>query len=394
MSNYKILILMRIIKNTIGIFVNSFFVMYFLDVSNHNIFKLGIYYIIVYTLVYFIIYSIRNLCKSKYRINLLRIGIICNFLYFLLIILLNKKIVNYFYIMAIFYGIEEGFYFSVYNNFESTSIKNEERAKFSGTYTFFKSIIAIIVPVIFGSIITTNGFKQCTFIIVILVILQIICSNLFKDIKLHDYNKTNLKEYRKIVKKSQLIKQMYKTSFLMGFIYSGAFSSVVTIYIINVLNNSLDLGIFSSIFAVIICLIGLIYTHLSKELYPKILKISVLLNIIGVLLLIIKPNFVTVIIFNLFYNISSTIVDLIINNSEFDISNYGKIKELYKVEYFVEKEKYLCIGRLLGYLLYILLGIPSLFIKNFILIIFILILALLGINVIKLRDKCKLAKIY
>jgi len=76
MNNYKILSILRLLKSTIGLFVNSFFVMYFLNISNSNIAKLGVYYILMYAVIFITIFLCKNLCKSKNRINVLRTGII------------------------------------------------------------------------------------------------------------------------------------------------------------------------------------------------------------------------------------------------------------------------------------------------------------------------------
>jgi len=257
MNNYKILSILRLLKSTIGLFVNSFFVMYFLNISNSNIAKLGVYYILMYAVIFITIFLCKNLCKSKNRINVLRTGIILNFIYFLLILLLKEKITNFIYLMGIIYGLEEGFYYSVYNNFESSGVSNKKRKEFSGSYICIKSIISVIIPLIFGSIITSSGFGVCTIIVLVLVTLQLIFSTMFKDNNLNnDITKTNLKEYKQIIGKDEIIKNIYKVCLLNGFIFTGAFSSIVVIYIIKVVNTSFNLGVFTSIFAIITSIKG------------------------------------------------------------------------------------------------------------------------------------------
>ena len=389
MNNYKSLSFMRILKSTIELFISSFFVMYFLSISNNNVPKLGLYYIIVYMTVFLTIYFCKNVCKTNKRINLLRIGIIFNFVYFLLIYLLKEKLVDYIYFMAFIYGLEEGFYYSIYNNIESIGISNEERAKFTGIYTFFKSIISIIFPLIFGSIITESGFGSCTILILFLVITQIIFSFKYKDIKIDNPKKTNIKDYISIVKKSEILKKMYMVCFLNGFIFTGAFKSVVVIYIIKVLNTSLDLGIFTSIFAIISSIIGLLFAKaIPRRSYALILKITTLLTILGLVLLLFNSNLITVVLFNLFQTISQTLNTLIIGTSELNVSNINDVKKQYKVEYFVGMEFFTFVGRILGYMLYIVLGLaPNIIITNSILIVFILIIVLLSCNTIKLVKK-------
>ena len=95
MNNYKILFSLRILKNILNNFIDVFFVLYFLTVSNSNILSLGIYKLIAIIAIYFVILLSRNFCKSDKRIYLLRIGIILYFFYFWAIIFLKEKIVDY-----------------------------------------------------------------------------------------------------------------------------------------------------------------------------------------------------------------------------------------------------------------------------------------------------------
>jgi len=386
MNNYKTLSILKLLKSTIDLFINSFFVMYFLEISNNNIPKLGIYYILVYLTVYITIYLCKNICKTDKRKNLLRIGIILNFIYFLLILILKEKLVTYIYIMAIIYGLEEGFYYSVFNNYESTSISNIERAKFNGIYTCLKSMISIIFPLIFGSIINENSFKECTILVLIIVIIQIIFSVIFKDNEKKENKKTNIKEFQKIKNNDNIIKNLYTTCLFNGFIFTGAFKSLVTIYIIKIFNTSLNLGIFTSIFAIITSILGVLFAKvIKKNNHIKIINISTIILIIGIVLLIFKVDFITVVIFNFLQTISSTLYNLILNNIQLDVSNHKLIKEKYKVEYFVEMEKYLFIGRTLGYIIYIIFGITNIIIvNNLILLIFAFLIITLGYNCNKL----------
>lgn len=388
MNNKKALFILRILKSIVEIFINSFFVMYFLSISNQNIVKLGIYYIIIYLTAYLSIRLLGNYSKGKKRVNLLRVGIILNFIYFVLILFLKEDIIKYIYIMAIIYGLEEGFYYSVYNNFESISIKNSDRASFAGIYTIIKSLVSIIIPILFGSIITKSGFVKCTIIIVILTILQIITSFIFKDEKIVNRENLNLIYYKMLIKKYPTMKKMHHISLINGIIFSGAFQSIVTLYIIKVLNSSIELGIFSSVFAIITCFLGYFFAKiLPKKNYKITILISGILTILGIVLLIYKVNYLNVLIFNFLQTISSTLLSLIIDNTELDMANYNSIVKKYRVEYFITMEKYIFIGRFIGYILYIILGITtSNFFSNIILLIFGFIIMILSFYTMNLKD--------
>lgn len=384
MNNYKVLFSLRTLKNILTNFVDSFLVLYFLDVSDRNIVPLGIYKLVAIIAIYSVIFLTRNFSKSKNRANLMRIGIILDFVYFLTIILLKDKVVNYIYLVGLLYGLEEGFYYSVYNILESDGITNEERAKFAGTYTAIESILSIIFPLIFGSLISATGFLKSLTVVFIIVIVRIILSFIYKDNNVPKSNKTNMKEYFELTNKDKRFKQMYKVEFLNGIVYSeAAFSYIVTIYIIKVFSDSFSLGVFTSIFSVITFVIGILFAKfINKKYYSSAIKISMVFTIMSLFLMIFRCNAVTIIFFNLFQTISKKLKNLITGNNQANLSNYSKIAKEYKTEYWLANETSLVIGRIISSSVFILLAYID---TTIMIILYALFLILFAINSIKLQ---------
>lgn len=220
MSNYKILFNLKVLKNILSTVVDSFLILYFFDVSRSNILPLGIYKLVAVSAIFVVMFFTRNFCKSKHRLYLMRIGIVLNFLYFLTIIILKNKVINYIYLVGVLYGLEEGFYYSVYNNIESDGVTNKERPRFNGMYTAVKSILSIIFPLVYGVLIYKTGFLNSLIVVLIMIFLQIFFSYFFKDNNISKTNKTDLKQYVKIIKENKVIMQVYKNKFFSGLTYS------------------------------------------------------------------------------------------------------------------------------------------------------------------------------
>lgn len=384
MNNYKVLFSLRTLKEILANFVDSFLVLYFLDISDSNILFLGIYKLVAVIAIYSVIFLTRNFSKSKNRVNLLRIGIGLDFVYFLTIILLKEKIVEYIYLVGLIYGLEEGFYFSIYNILESDGITNEERAKYAGAYTSVESILSIIFPLIFGSLIYATGFLKSLTIVFIIVILRIILSFIFKDINIPKSNKVNMKKYFKLTNNDKRFKQMYKVNFLNGIVYSeAAFSYIVTIYIIKVFSNSFSLGVFTSVFSIITFIIGILFAKfIKKEYYEFAIKISMIFTIISLFLMIFKCNAITIILFNLFQTISKKLKNLIIGNNQANLSNFSKIEKEYKTEYYLANETSLLIGRVISGIVFILLAYVN---SNTMITVYVLFLILFTMSSVKLQ---------
>ena len=389
-KNYKVLFSLRLLKSILTNFVDVFLVLYFINVSNNNILPLGIYKLIAMVTVWLVIFLSRNYCKSKNRIWLMRIGIVMYFIYFLAIILLKEKVVDYIYLIGLLYGLEEGFYYSVYNTIESDGIENKDREKYLGTYNGCKNIVSIIFPLFFGSLIQNSGFINTIIFVLVIVALEIILSIILKDNNIPKGNKTNLKEFKNVMKGHPELKSIIRTNICSGLTYSeGALSYVITIYIIKVFSESVSLGIFTSIFSVISIIIGFLFVKAIKpKYYIKLLIVTLPITIILLCIMLLNCNFVTVVLYNLFQTISKLLSDLIRERNIFNFSNIEVIKREYKVEYFLTLETALFIGRVISNTLFILMAFLD---ANFIMAIFVVFVILQAISVIKLQsdmNKC------
>lgn len=391
LDNYKILFSLRILKSILNNFVDVFLVLYFLTVSNSNILPLGIYKLVAMIAVWLVIFLLRNHCKSKGRIRFMRIGIVLYFVYFLSIILLKEKVVDYIYFIGLLYGLEEGFYYSVYNMIESDGVENKDRAKYIGTYTLTKNIISIIFPLIFAGIIQKSGFINATIFALFIVILEIILSNIFKDNNIPKSDKTNFKEFRQITKNHEEFRRIIETKICAGLTYSeGALSYVITIYIIKVFSESVSLGIFTSIFSIISALIGLLFVKVIKPRYYNSLMISTsTITIILLCIMLLNCNFITIVLYNLFQTISKGLTDLINEKNVSNFSNIKSIKKEFKVEYFLSIETSLLIGRVISNVLFIFMAFTN---SNYIMAIFVIFAIMRAVSSIRLQssmNKCK-----
>ncbi len=377
MSSYKVLFILRILKNVLTGFVESFFVLYFLDVSDNNILPLGIYKLIAVTAIYGAIFFVRNLAKSKYRVHLMRVGIFLDLAYFCTIILLKNRLVDYIYIVGVFYGLEEGIYYSVYNMIESDEITNEERAKFTGTYTAVQAVLSIAFPLVFGSLIYANGFIKSLALVVAIVLIRIFFSLYLKPKGIPKEKKTNIKKYLQRTETIPLFKQLYITEFFYGVIFTeGAFAYIVTIYIVRVFSNSFSLGIFTSLFSLVTCVIGMLFAKcMKKEHYGPAIRISMVLTVICLMVMMMNCRAETIVLFNLFYTVSKTLGTLINENIQADLSNFENIRKEYKVEYWLANETCFFAARLISNGLFIGMAFVN---GNAIILIFAVFLLLMG----------------
>lgn len=350
MNNYKVLFCLRLFKNILDTFVDTFFVMYFLDVSSDNIIPLGFYHIILVSTIYWVIYLCRNFTHSKHRISLIRMAMMVDILYFFMILILQTKVADFAWLLGALRGLEEGLYYAVYNIMESDGIKNQERTKYIGMYKAVSAAFAVIFPITFGVIIQMNGFMNGVIAVLLVVMARLGLSFMYKDQNLPRSKKTNMKKFYQTVRKDRRIHWLNIMHFFDGLTSScSALSYVFTIYVMMVFSDSLSFGIATAVFSVVSGVIGVLFAKfIKKKYYTRWTGITMSLAVLAMLLMIFECNPATIITFRFLRGISKDLTHNINESYSANLSNDEKVRRRFKTEYWVNSERWLVSGRILS----------------------------------------------
>lgn len=386
MNNYKVLFSLRVLKSIIDTFIDTFFVLYFLDVSSDNIVPLGVYYIIMVSVVYLTIYACRNFARTKHRVRLLRIAMVLDLVYFFLIITLQAQVVQYMYLLGLLRGLEEGFYYAVYNIMESDGIQNKERAKYIGSYKAAKAACSMIFPVVLGGLMYATGFIESSVVVIIIVAVRMLFSFAYKDKNIPRTKKTNLKKFRELTRRDQRFRWLNIMHFFDGLTCSSsAFSQIITLYVVTVFSDGFSLGIFTAIFAAVSGVIGIVFAKFMKQKqYSGAIGLPAIAMIASFLAMVFECNVVTIVIFKFCRVIFLDFTHSITETGGANLSNDVKIRREYKSEFWVTNEQYLVAGRVISNLLFISMA----FMESWtpIMIVFAVLLGIFALTAIKFQS--------
>lgn len=356
----KILILDQSIGKVISIFLDIFLAAYFYKISEQNIFYLSIYNIIGWFVATVGAFLVADIIKRKNKVKLYRFGTLVKSLYIFMIIILGEKIVDYVYIIGIMYGISTATTGFPYNMIESENISTKERSKYIGYASVATELIGLIIPIILGAYITFSSYEVVAILILVFSILKLLLSFFIENRNIQN-NKVDIKAFYEIIKKDTTLRKIYLIEFLKGINRYGVMSLVVSLLIIYQTNNELELGSWTSLF----CLFTITSMYLFGKYYKqsqkrKILICSMIAILISFATILYKINMVTVIIYNIVYYVFMNIILKITEVNLFDYSNKEPFKTKFNTEYFIFRELFLNIGRILGYIaLLLLVGITQ-----------------------------------
>lgn len=387
-SEQNTIIIMDAIKKIMTIFLGPFLTAYFISTSTNSILNISIYYIFTYATMALSTLVVAVLAEKRNRIKIFRIGIILNFIYILIIILLKEKIINYLPIISILYGISASCYYFPYNLFIINKVKNTERTNYMVKLFITISVVGILFPIIFGSIITITNYILTAVIVLFISLIQIILSFFITD----NYNgyleEYNLKKAWLELKKNKQVINCLAGEFFIGMnICNGALETVMVILILNSFKTNINLGIITSIATLLSILVvkiyGLIYNKRDDK---KVIIISSIIPVISLIIFLILKTNTTVIIYKFSYVIFAEILSLVRKIKIFNLSNSKIVNKSNQCEFNAIREVTLNVGRVTGYTLLLLAGLTqSAVVLNIVTIILTLSLLVMSINLTKVK---------
>lgn len=387
-TEQNIIIIMDAIKKIMTIFLGPFLTAYFISTSTNSILNIAIYYIFTYATMALSTLVVAALAEKRNRIKIFRIGIILNFIYILIIILLKEKIINYLPIISILYGISASCYYFPYNLFIINKVKNTERTNYMVKLFITISVIGILFPIIFGSIITITNYILTAVIVLFISLIQIILSFFITDNHNGDLEEYNLKKAWLELKKNKQVINCLAGEFFIGMnICNGALETVMVILILNSFKTNINLGIITSIATLLSILVvkiyGLIYNKRDDK---KVIMISSIIPVISLIIFLVLKTNTTVIIYKFSYVIFAEILSLVRKIKIFNLSNSKIVNKSNQCEFNAIREVTLNVGRVTGYTLLLLAGLTqSAVVLNIVTIILTLSLLVMSINLTKVK---------
>ena len=385
-TEQNIIIIMDAIKKIMTIFLGPFLTAYFISTSTNSILNIAIYYIFTYATMALSTLVVAALAEKRNRIKIFRIGIILNFIYILIIILLKEKIINYLPIISILYGISASYF--PYNLFIINKVKNTERTNYMVKLFITISVVGILFPIIFGSIITITNYILTAVIVLFISLIQIILSFFITDNHNGDLEEYNLKKAWLELKKNKQVINCLAGEFFIGMnICNGALETVMVILILNSFKTNINLGIITSIVTLLSILVvkiyGLIYNKRDDK---KVIIISSIIPVISLIIFLILKTNTTVIIYKFSYVIFAEILSLVRKIKIFNLSNSKIVNKSNQCEFNAIREVTLNVGRVTGYTLLLLAGLTqSAVVLNIVTIILTLSLLVMSINLTKVK---------
>ena len=386
-SNSKRLMIIYEIGKIIEIFLGPFFTAYIFKISTNSITIVSLYNIFSYFIIAFLAVLLGIFIKNRNEMLVFRLGMISQFFQLLIVVFLGKKIVKYIWIAALISGLATITYYLPHNLFSSILVPNKEKKEYSVYKNMLTSLVRVVIPIVFGAIISENSFEKTAIIVLILSIIQILVSFKLEYKKSHDKPKHfKLIENYKKLRKNKNVMELFKTTLYFGMTADGALKTSIILLIIIAFKKDFSLGIITSL----IYILSIFSSYLCKKIIEtKKIKIAIyisgLIPLLSTIILLFITNKITIVGYNIIYAFFIQIITVIKEVKTLKITDSSTINDSNRTEVYVLIELFLGIGRIISYVLLLIVGLLNSILLLKILIIFLSLCILFsGIHLIKI----------
>lgn len=338
-------ILMGGIRTIVDLFEDNFITTLLMQLTNNDSSQIAIYSIARFSVIIVVVVLLGILCK-RHPLAVFRTGIVLD-----LVLMLSLRHIRNNWSSLLFIAFIQGIalvvYYLPFNLLNSNWVSPKERHRFSGTNEAICKAIAILAPILLGSLISGKGYEYTLIFMAILVLIQLILAQNLKKGNISENRNFHLISFFQKIATSKDLQVYFLVEFLRGISIAGAQSNIITMLVYSETQSEYTLGKLISIIAIISMAVAWIFgRYCSKKHYVVIIWTTVVTQVVAITLLICFSGLPTIILENIVVSVFIGLVSLISTNLMFNISLE---QEESKTEFFVTREIVLNIGRIISW---------------------------------------------
>lgn len=353
-NNRKYIAIIEFLRKFMSVFFSLFFNIYILKIVNNDmnfILKYTVYSVILGFVLEYVLLKIIN---SKNASFIYRMSFILSVLSIIILIIFKENIVNYILLFKTLDTMRLLFYSVPYELIIIGSNSNKSMSSYLANLNILGNITAILTPIFSGFVIEKFSYNILFIILAIETILIILVSLKIKDFTVQN-NKMNLKEYWKIAKDKQHIKDIYNCMFFRRISAQGAMTELLPIVLFLRLGTEFSFGSYNTVFALIsIISLQILKIINSKNINKRFYPYMAIAIFISSLFVVFNTSFIALLIYYILMNSFGTIIE-----SESCSLVYSAIKvdnlEKYRKEHIMMFNIYMFLGQLISYSLVFIL---------------------------------------
>ena len=352
-TNENVLIAVDVLLHSKSAFMSVFLMAFMIRTSlKESPSSFLIYCIVRYSLMGILSILLLRLTR-KHTLLAWRLSMLFSIFQIISVALLDSSAAYFPFVIATFSALESVLYWRPKMYFDTTEVSDDRRLRFKSVGQIWIEGAKIIMPIILGIAISSTSYVRTANIIMILSLIQLLLSVLFRPTKVHkrEESKHSIMDVARFMAQHDTMHKIIYLSLLRGILVSSAgYLMISQIYIYRNTDSDLDLGIYTALASFIAITVLWLYRRAdhNKRIQKTILFSLIPPTVLLPLIAIIVPDDPLIAI--TFYVYTQSIIESFLNSTLTltrlqDILSRHLRDDSYRVEIESIAEVFLSIGR-------------------------------------------------
>ena len=351
-----VLIAFSSLRKLTDVFVGSFLVAYIMRLATNDIVAVSIFRLMEYWVLGFGSIFIAYLCKAYNKVFIFGVHLVAYVVLMAALIILGDNVIEQLFFIGALYGAVEVFYSFPFNLMLTEKIAPHQMARFISIKSAWRNAVSIIAPTVLGIFITIGSFVDMARVMLVIICIEFGLLFMLGRSRHCDRCPIDFRGFTRRIMRFPVIRHMFLGEGLRGF--ADLIGTTVTMYTIYLFHTDLNLGFFTTAFAICTVLVSAVYSHYSQQRYfTFVTQICVLMLLAGIGAFCVSPDKITFLMYNFVYATAMNIVYHICDAVMFNLGQSHMVTNNYKSEYLTLREISFCTGRWVALVALLYIGV-------------------------------------
>ena len=353
----RLLLVFSALRNVTDLFLGTFLISFIMRISPTEILSVSMYKLFEYAATCAGFFMFAHWCKHYNKVSVFALNQIPKIALLLAIILLGDNVAEYVVPLGLLYGIGAAMYHLPMNLMVGEKSTRDTVGLYMGAKTATNYTVKVVVPVILGFFIDTGSYTSVAYVLLGLSVLELFLMAFLSPSRHRTRRPLDFGGFFRCMMRFPVIRTLFAMEIMRGF-GMGLLASVITMYTVFMFKTDLNLGIFTTLFSLFSILTSWLLGRFGRPRhYPYIILLAMFISAMGISLFVWRTTPITFLGYNLVYATAIVILDQLCAVNMFKLSNSKCITANHKIEYFVFRDFALFIGRWVGYVGLMYIGI-------------------------------------
>ncbi|MBQ8728768.1 MAG: MFS transporter [Alphaproteobacteria bacterium] len=355
--DFKLLITFSALRNISDLFLGTFLVSFIMHLSASQIVSVSMYKLFEYAATCAGFFLFAQWCKRYNKVAVFALNLIPKIMLLVAIIMLGDRVVDWVIPLGLLYGIGAAMYHLPMNSMVGEKIASNMMNRYIGTKNTVIYIVKILTPVLLGIFIDTGSYVDMAYVMLGLTVVELgLCFGLSPS-----QHKTrrpiDFVGFFRCMMRFPVIRTMFRMEVLRGF-GVGLLGTVITMYTVYMFHTDLNLGIFTTIFAIFSIVTSWAFGRWGRrKLYPYMLVVAMIVVLAAMSIFVWNTTPATFLLYNFVYATAIVLMEQISSVTILNLSKSKCVTANHRIEYFVFRDFALFLGRWVGFVGLMYIGV-------------------------------------